>query len=789
MAGGNVLHAFAADSNSLSKIEPQPYFAEVRRAVAALASLGAPVAAHDAALLEALAVRNDAAAVADAETVLGRYTLANLSIDADGAVSIERGEARATLVEQGWRMHLVRTWNPARLTSAFNFSTGWYFAPTPSQLMPGSGTFALGQRSFLLDTLNTAALIEPLWLQALLHEASPTKIFGLDVPVVVLSGFGVEYHVVQLFSRDPGSRSAELKLTAFADGAAGDSASRVFDFDCLPSRVVTLAVRDTDGKGCVAALTIRDRLGHVYPPLAMRLAPDMAFQEQIYRGDGETMRLPDGEYVLEARRGPEYLVGRQDLVIGAGRTRIDVRLDRWIDPAKWGWYSGDPHIHAGGCMHYQVPTEGVSPETMIRHVRGEGLAIGDVLSWGPSWYYQKQFFSGQAQSPPAALEHPDLQRANNSTLQPRATDKDAESTLRYDVEVSGFPSSHAGHVMLLRLREQDYPGTQRIEDWPSWNLPILRWAQAQGAVTGYAHCGFGMVVASDELPNYEIPPMNGIGTQEAIIDVTHGQVDFLAGCDTTPVAELNAWYHMLNCGFRLAFIGETDYPCLSGERVGMGRSYVRLDERPFGNEGYEAWVRNLQQGRVYAGDGRSHFLVFTAQGQSSGGADVALDAPGTIEVKALIAARLEPEITPQTEALRTNHSGDWVWGWHLEKARIGNSRDVAVELVVNGMAVEKKVIRADGTPQEVRFQIAIARSSWVALRIMPSAHTHPIFVNVDDKPLRASKRSAQWCRDCVDKVWTVKSPFMRASERSAAGAAFDHARRVYESILDECEIA
>jgi hypothetical protein len=64
-----------------------------------------------------------------------------------------------------------------------------------------------------------------------------------------------------------------------------------------------------------------------------------------------------------------------------------------------------------------------------------------------------------------------------------------------------------------------------------------------------------MVVNSTDLPNYEIPPMDGIGTQEAIMDVTHGLMDFLSGCDTNPVAELNAWYHMMNCGFRMAFIG------------------------------------------------------------------------------------------------------------------------------------------------------------------------------------------------------------------------------------------
>jgi hypothetical protein len=43
---------------------------------------------------------------------------------------------------------------------------------------------------------------------------------------------------------------------------------------------------------------------------------------------------------------------------------------------------------------------------------------------------------------------------------------------------------------------------------------------------------------------------------------------------------------------------------------------------------------------------------------------------------------------------------------------------------------------------------------------------------VGGKPIRASKRSAQWCRACVDKVWKVKAPFMRESEWPAAAEAF-----------------
>jgi hypothetical protein len=77
----------------------------------------------------------------------------------------------------------------------------------------------------------------------------------------------------------------------------------------------------------------------------------------------------------------------------------------------------------------------------------------------------------------------------------------------------------------------------------------------------------------------------------------------------------------------------------------------------------------------------------------------------------------------------------------------------------------------------------------MALRIFPSSHTYPVFAIIGAKPVRASKRSAQWCRECVDKVWEVKSPFIRESEKPAAVEAFDHARTAYEAIANECEIA
>lgn len=756
------------------RIEPQPYFASVRRAMAMLATAGQPMAQADAAQLVELAARGDAEAVRAAEAILDRYTLARIMLDKAGRGIASLGGARRVLVEQGWRSFLVRVENPGEIR---RFLTT--FSPPTSRRSVGE------QRASINDTVMKAPQLEGAWLHSEIAEGQP------------LSTASVEFRVLNILARERGRREAKLDFFTNQDfpltgaqlwmglrprGLTLFSMDKAV-FEILPAHDVGLTIKDSDGIGCMASLTITDGQGHIYPAQVQRIAPDMSFQPQIYRADGENIRLPDGDYEVSSWRGPEYVRQSQKVRIAGEGAKISVRLDRWIDPAKWGWYSGDTHIHNAGCSHYVSPTEGISPETMIRHMRGEGLAIGSALNWAPSWYYQKQFFSGQAISPDAALEHPELQQANNQSLKPRPTPKDKQSLVRYDVEVSGFPSSVMGHMVLLRLKQQDFPGTQTIEQWPSWNLPIYKWVREQGGLAGVAHCGFGMATISRELPNYEIPPMNGVGTQEAIVDVTHGYCDFLSGCQQTPAYEFNALYHMLNCGFRLAMVGETDWPCIYDDQVGMGRSYVQLDQHPVDETGYGAWIDGIKAGRLYVGDGRSHFLAFSLNGRKQGGGDVALKRPGEVNITAMVAARLEPVAEPK------DVRGGRPIGWHIEHARIAGTRNVPLELVVNGQPVERIELLADGKPREVRFRTKIERSSWVALRILPSGHTHPIFVTVAEKPIRASKRSAQWCRDCVDKLWEEKHRFIRERERADAAAAYDHARRTYDRIIAESDVA
>src|SRR6185437_6626778 len=99
--------------------------------------------------------------------------------------------------------------------------------------------------------------------------------------------------------------------------------------------------------------------------------------------------------------------------------------------------------------------------------------------------------------------------------------------------------------------------------------------------------------------------------------------------------------------------------------------------------------------------------------------------------------------------------------------------------------VATRTIVADGKVQNLTFDVPVERSSWVAVRILPSVHTNPVFIEVGNKPIRASRKSAEWCLKAVDTCWDAKVRGIRESEREAAKAAYDQARAVYAAVLKE----
>ena len=399
--------AGAVESSAVTDVALQPLSAQVRRVIEAKDYLGAPFdEATRTALAAAMQDPDEQRASKKIQAILAPHCLFQVHINPESRVKVGRGPAAAELVEQGWRAFLVQVVNEAGVTAALR-------AESPNaQKLAGSPATQVNDR----------------WLDLMMFDAQPLQ--------PKLSGLKLEYRIIQLYSRDAGQREAKFAFDV-GQGTQDLGFRNEVDllFRCAPAHSVTLRVRDEKGDTATAAFVIRDLQNRVYPSQSKRLAPDFAFHPQVYRADGEVIKLPDGDYAVEFSRGPESIRQKSTLTVAGQPQTASFQVRRWIDPAQFGYWSGDHHIHAAGCAHYVAPTEGVRAADMIRHCQGEDLKIGANLTWGPCFDFQKQFFCGAVDQ---VSQYPYL--------------------LRYDIEVSGFGSHQSGHLCMLRLKEDNYPG-------------------------------------------------------------------------------------------------------------------------------------------------------------------------------------------------------------------------------------------------------------------------------------------------------------------------------------------
>ncbi|MBO0931622.1 CehA/McbA family metallohydrolase [Fibrella sp. HMF5036] len=780
------LGATAAALPVITNIDPQPLLAQALRLQQALSFLGSSLAESDANRLKALQQQPPTAAtIAQIQAILDPYCLAMVTINPEARVTVQRGPAPARLMQGGWTSFLVKVHNEAHATAELQVDS-------PNAQFPFQ-RFEWNPNDQKEKAIS-AGQVAQRFLEVQLYKNRPL--------LPSLSGLLLEYAVVQVYSKDRGQREAQIGFN-IGQGSQDIGFRNVMPvlFTIAPAVKVVLRVRDHDGTPTMASFVIADgiqrtsanpadrsradfrltgyarefnidnaylgqkSLTGIYPLPSRRVAetdeyPDFYFHPQVYRADGEHVFLPPGTYTVTYTRGPEYLIQAKQVTIpeGVDSTTISFDLTRWIHLASLGFHSADHHIHAAGCSHYEMPQEGVNPQAMWRQILGEDLNIGSSLAWGPSWYHQKTFFTGKDES---------LSNTRNR--------------LRNDVEISGFPSSDSGHLVLLRLKEDDYPGTKKIQDWPTWTLPIMQWAKAQGGAVGYAHSGWGLepVTPTKALPYYEMPKMDGIGANEFIVTVTQNVVDFYSAGDTPPTWELTMWYHSLNSGFRPKLSGETDFPCIFDERVGLARSYFKTD----GPLSYDGFVEAIKKGRAYVSEGHAHLMNFAVNGQEVGINNSQLTFTGrqTVTISATAAAYL-PERQDSLGAAIARRDPTQQPYWHIERARVGTSRKVAVELIVNGFPVDTAEIVADGKLTDVRFSYPISRSSWVALRVYPGAHTNPVFIEIGGKPI-AEPKSIDWCLKAVDQCWRQKAKHISAIEKPAAEKAYEAARQVYRQRL------
>ena len=413
----------AAERPEVVAVEGQPLAGNVKRLLDTLDFLGAPLSPDATAQLRQAAAERDAVKL---QRLLDPHVLLVVTINPESRVKVARGPAVARLQQGGYTPIVVKVINEGVSTAPLKINS-----PQAGPVYTGESAGSLTRQAQLQLKSDGQPRSDN---NRFLH----LEMFTSPPLTANLSGLEAEYTLALVYSSESGKREATIGFDiGQGNQDLGFRGETPVLFDVRPAAVVKLAVKDFDGRPTIGRFMFRDKSNHIYPPQAKRLAPDFFFQQQVYRADGDTVVLPPGELTMQYSRGPEYrVIERKIRIPDQGESSLAVQLERWVNPMDYGFYCGDHHIHAAGCAHYTSPTEGVTGRDMFLQVKGEGLNVGCILTWGPCYDYQRKFFSPSADRLSEPL-----------------------TVVKYDIEVSGFGSQALGHVCLLNLKDQTYPGS------------------------------------------------------------------------------------------------------------------------------------------------------------------------------------------------------------------------------------------------------------------------------------------------------------------------------------------
>jgi hypothetical protein len=357
--------------------------------------------------------------------------------------------------------------------------------------------------------------------------------------------------------------------------------------------VRTLVVDDRTGEPIPCRIHFRSPAGipfqphghhpHIYSdlsPWSVDVGGDLQLGHATYAYiDGRCEGwLPRGDVVVDLARGFEYEPLRERVRIEPGQQELTLRLNRSVDMAAEGYYSGDTHVHF-------LSTRGAHLEAAA-----EGLNVVNLLmaQWG-HLFTSTEEFSGSPDRRGETIVYASQENRQHSL----------------------------GHLSLLGLKQPVTPwssdGPDEAELGGNLETTLSRWADA-------CHDQGGMVV----VPHFPYPYCEGPAL------IVTGRSDAVEWTMQDPLGH-REYYRYLNLGYRLPLAGGTD-KMSSDTAVGLCRTYVRISEdEPFT---YESWCRNLMAGRTFMTTGP--LLELQVEGGWPGD-DVKLpQRGGTIDVHARV---------------------------------------------------------------------------------------------------------------------------------------------------------
>ena len=503
---------------------------------------------------------------------------------------------------------------------------------------------------------------------------------------------------------------------------------------------VPVSVRDSGtGKPIHSRVHVRDAGGDYWPPQGHRKIIAEGWREDIggdviiagktyaYVGPDFVLPLPEGQYTMEVVRGPEYIPQEIPFEVDAGsQATISVQLERWINMAEMGWFSGDSHTHF------------LEPHTALKEARGEDLNVINVLSSsGGNLITQVDQFTG---APSILSDEDNIVYISEET--------------RHD---------YLGHTVLLNLKEHVYPfgwggpitGVHGGYDYPTMAHQADKVHAQEGTLVAWAHLPH---------PHGELPIDIALDKIDAVEAMVFGNpfdkhpVRVRMG-DLTPseLAPIELWYHILNAGFDMPALGSTD-KMWNGQVAGSVRTYVDVE----GRFNYDSWVEGIRAGRTQFSSGPVLFFSVEDRGL---GETIEVDGESSLRFKATVESlhpvdRLEIVVNGAVVANVDNPDGK-------KSLSLDGTVDVNQSSWIAARAYSDRLL-------PTQAQLTGSGSPLMA-------HTSPVYVRVDGEPRTSRESAAYLMRICDQTIRWAKTMarYHNEQQRAEVVALYESARAVF----------